>query len=72
MTLYAVMFTETDGCEYSVDICLGVYDSEEKAENKIERNIEEYQNQWKNSKPHNFGLYREEYYILEHNLNEDW
>jgi hypothetical protein len=74
MTLYAVMFTETDGYEYSVDICLGVYDSEEKAETKITKEVERSMETFKERKspPEYFGCYRKEYYILEHNLNEDW
>ena len=37
--LYAVMFTETDGCEYSVDIVQGVYDTPELAKDKIDKDV---------------------------------
>lgn len=74
MKLYAVMFTETDGCEYSVDICLGVYESEELAEEKIDRDVFSNSDCFSGREvlPEYFGCYRKEYYILEHNLNEDW
>lgn len=74
MKLYAVMFTETDGYEYSVDICLGIYGSEEKAQEKIDRDVKIHSDAFKDRiiLPRDFGCYPNEYYVLECNLDEEW
>jgi hypothetical protein len=73
--LYAVMFTETDGCEYSVDIVQGVYDTPELAKDKIDKDVKrcvDLRTSHRLELPRDMGCYPNEYSILPFTVNEDW
>lgn len=73
--LYAVMFEETDGYEYSVSVVTGVYDTEEKAQDKIDKEVKrcvDLRTSHRLELPRGMGCYPDEYSILPFTVNEDW